>query len=119
MVMPPAKPPADLPAVIHALLKPRWEWEPKQRRFATRTRQVLAGDKLPEGTEISYLVDRLQKFESAELSAAEKKLARWVQIKLPSHADVDSVLREITSWPSVAAAHVVLLPSLPGPMDLP
>jgi hypothetical protein len=119
MVVPHPKPPADLPVVIHALLKPRWEWQPKQGRIATETREVAAGEKLPRGTEISYLVERLQKFAAAELSAPEKKLARWVQIKLSPQADVDSVLREITSWPCVAEAHVVPPPSLPGPMRLP
>jgi hypothetical protein len=119
MVMPHAKPPANLPVVIHALLKPRWQWQPKQGRFATVTREVPAFVRLPEGSEISYLVGRLQEFAAAELSASEKKLARWVQIKLAPHADVNAALREITTWPCVAEAHIVPPPSLPGPMSLP
>jgi hypothetical protein len=80
---------------------------------------VSAGDKLPKGTQISYLVDRLQKLSATALSPSEKKLARWVQIKLPPDADIDAALREITSWPSVAEAQVVPPPSLPGPMGPP
>ncbi|HVX15599.1 MAG TPA: hypothetical protein VHC22_30715 [Pirellulales bacterium] len=114
--MPRVRPPANLPAVIHARLKPRWEWQPKQGRFATKTREVPARQRLAEGTEISHLVERLQKVSSDELSAADKKLARWVQFRLPTHVDIDAELREIRSWPCVAEAHIVPPPSLPGPM---
>jgi hypothetical protein len=119
MVIPRVRPLANLPVVIHALLKPRWKWQPQQGRFATKTHEVSLREKLPRGTETSYLVDRLQKPLAAELSASEKKLARWVQIKLPPHVDVNAALREITSWPCVAEAHIAPPPSLPGPISSP
>jgi len=112
--MPDAKPPANLPVVIHALLKPRWTWKPKQGRFATKTREVPVAEKLSGGVEISYLVDRLQKLAAAELSLPERKLSRWVQIKLSLDADAESALREIRKWPCVAEAHIVPPPSLPA-----
>jgi hypothetical protein len=119
MVMPHAKPPEGLPAVIHVLLKPRWTWQPQHGRFATETREVRTAGKVPGGAEISYLVERLQNLVTAKRSSAEKKLARWVQVKLGPHADVERALDEITSWPCVAEAHIVPPPSLPGPMKLP
>lgn len=119
MVIPSVKSPADLPIVIHALLKPRWEWQPKLGRIATATREILTGEKLPVGTEISYLVERLQKVAGDGLSAAEKKLSRWLQFKLRPHTDVDATLREIRTWPCVAEAHIVPPPSLPDSMCIP
>ena len=117
--MPRAKPLADLPVIINALLRPRWEWQPQHGQFATKTRRVHIAEKLPGIAEISFLVERLQKLATAEISVSEKKLARWVQIKLSPHADVDAALREIASWPCVAEAHIVPPPSLPGAMSLP
>jgi hypothetical protein len=119
MVMPHVKPPAGLPVVIHALLKPRWEWQPKLGRFATKTREVTTEGRLPQGAEISYLVERLQKLAATSRSAPEKKLARWIQIKLSPNVNAAAALNEIARLPFVAEAHIAPPPSLPGPMSLP
>lgn len=118
MVFPPVPPLANMPVVIHALLKPRWTWLPQQHRFATATREVPLAESL-RGAEVAYLVDRLQKLAASDLSAPEKKLARWVQIKLPPQADADTALQAMVSLPCVAEAHVMPPPSPPGAMQAP
>ncbi len=112
MLMPTANPLANMPVVIHALLKPRWAWSPQHRSFATATRAVPVQELLP-GAEISYLVERLQKLAAAVLSAPEKKLARWVQIKLPPQTDAAAALSEVAAFPCVAEAHLMPSPTLP------
>jgi hypothetical protein len=118
MVMPHVKPLDGTPGVIHALLKPRWEWRPTQSCFATKTQAMPLEGAIDGVAEVSYLVDRARMSLDTGHSAAEKKLARWVRIKLDPEADVDEELQKVSAWPCIAEAHIAPMPSLPITMGV-
>ena len=119
MVMRRVEPPAGLRPVIHALLKPRWELDPKTRRFVSGRREIVPDEHLPAGTQIEYLVGRLQTVAREGLSTHEKRLSRWVQIVLPEGADAERYVSELQGWPCFAEVHAVPHPSLPSPPAMP
>jgi hypothetical protein len=115
MVMRKVEPLSAMRPVLHALLKPRWDLDPKRGRCVTGRRELALDDHLPPETQTEYLVGRLRRVPRASLSAAEKRLARWVQIILPAGADAAKYVAELRTWPCFAEVHVAPQPSLPSP----
>src|SRR3954452_16469955 len=108
-------PPSGMRPVIHALLRPRWDLEPKALRFLTGRREFVPGENLPSGTQIQHLVSRLQNVDRENLSAVEKKLSRWIQLILPQGTEAEHYVAEMQSWPCFEEVHVAPRPSLPSP----
>lgn len=119
MVMPNVPATPDSASVIHALLKPRWRWDADQQSFATATRRCAASETLPRGSEVGYLVPRLQKLKAEAMQAQQKKLARWLQIKLPASSNSSDVLKCILKTAWAAEAHLAPTPSPPGSISPP
>jgi hypothetical protein len=100
--------------VIRALLKPRWRYESASRRFEVGSRRFTPDKSLPPRTRIEMVAPRLQTTPHESLSAAERKLSRWVQIVLPQKADPAEYVQELMSWPCFEEVYISAPPSLPS-----
>ncbi len=115
MVMSGRKRSSPLPRpTIVATLKPRWRYETKRRAFFTGAGKSFAPrGQLPRASRIEYLVPRLAGLRPADLSAAERRVRRVIQIVLPSGFEPAEYLETIAGWPSVADVHIGPMPALP------
>jgi hypothetical protein len=106
--------PAGLLRALSLKLKPGWRFDPGSRQFVSASGERFSVlDQLPKGSEIVPTVPALAKADPAKLSAAERDLARYVQLILPKGAAPKQNLRVIKRWDPVEAV------TLPPEVSLP
>src|ERR1051325_738418 len=91
--------PAELPRALSLKLKPGWRFDPADGQFVSANGERLPVlDQLPKGSEIVPTAPALTKAGPATLSAAERHLARYVQLILPKGMSAQENLPIVKRW---------------------
>jgi hypothetical protein len=98
---------------IDCKLRPGWSFDEKREVFLGPKGEVEKPSALPKGTRIVYKVPSLAKRAARSLSEAERDLARYMQVILPSTAGQDQLLSAMQSWPAIEGADPTPQMSLP------
>lgn len=106
--------PEDLAPVVAAVLAPGWRIAAARGIFerAGAERLDFAAD-LPEGSRVVYTVPSLAGADASRLGAAERDLARHVQVILPRGADPAAALARVRRWACIERAAIAPRPALP------
>ena len=100
--------PAELLRALSLKLKPGWRFDPAAGQFVSASGERLSVlDQLPKGSEILPTAPALAKADPAKLSAAERNLARYVQLILPKGDMTTETLPIVKEW---SAVETVTLP---------
>jgi hypothetical protein len=94
--------PAELRRALSLKLKPGWRFDPAAGQFVSASGERLSVlDQLPGGSEIVPTAPALAKADPATLSAAERHLARYVQLTLPKGVAAKEKLPIVKRWEAV------------------
>jgi hypothetical protein len=100
---------------VVALLRSNWQFDADRQVFTSGKRRVFSPwTSLPADSQIVSMVPRLAQVPKSRLTAAERRLARYVHIVLPYTVSPEQILGVVQAWPSVSEAHVGPRPALPG-----
>ncbi|MFN0192593.1 MAG: hypothetical protein ACKVP5_11570 [Aestuariivirga sp.] len=115
VIMEPSVPPPEelVGKSIDCKLKPGWSYDEKRGAFVDPKGAIAPPDALPKGARIVYKVPSLAARPARSLSAAERDLARYLQVILPSAKGQDQLLSAMRSWPAIEGAHATPQMSLP------
>jgi hypothetical protein len=94
--------PAELLRALSLKLKPGWRFDSAAGQFVSASGERLSIlDQLPKGSEIVPTAPALATAEPAKLSAAERQMARYVQLILPKGAAAKELLPIVERWDAV------------------
>jgi hypothetical protein len=115
MMMPSVPLPDNFRRTISGKLKARWKLDTHRHIFiGPKQAEFDPSASLPTGSDVVPTVPALAAQSPAELSTAEKDLARYIQIILPSGTEPQSVIAQITQWPCLESATISPQVELPG-----
>ena len=95
-------------------LRAGWTFESARRVFRSAEGQTFdPKPALPARTRIEYRTPTLADRPQAELSPAERDLARYLQLILPTKVEAEAYLDNVREWPAVARAELSPVINLP------
>lgn len=113
--MPSVPLPSNIRRSLTCRLKKSWSLDDKRQLFiGPKGAEFQGSERLPPNSTVTASVPNLGQQPKAKLSAAEKELARYIQIILPENVEPKKVLDEVAQWPcfeSVMASPQAELPS--------
>jgi len=98
--------PPKLPRYLVVRLKKGWHFEADSGRFVAARKSIDARSLLPKGAEVRPHIPQPAGAPGERASAAEKELARFVQVVLPRNADLRVAQRRIEELEAVQDVHV-------------
>lgn len=116
MSVPEVPQPPGISTPIDVTMKAAWSYEPATRTFSSSSGETFAlRGLLPKGTKVVHKTPSLAKKDPSTLSAAERKLTRYLQIILPAGEPPAAYVARVRTWPPVEDAALGPEISLPQP----